>query len=200
LDDIEAMVDIHMEGFAGYRSTLLGRRFAATLMRWFIATPEALAILARREGAAVGFVTGAPFGYARQLNRHALPSAIVSLMLRPWLLVHPEVLKGISPKLRQLAARTPVRDTEDSPLSPAPTFSLVGIGVASASRGLGVAAHLMEVFEGDARKKGFERLRLSVRGDNHAAIRAYEKGGWILQEAKTSGYLLVFVKSLRSID
>jgi len=193
LRDLEAIVAIHREGFAGYRSSLLGVTFLNTIIGWFITSPEAAALVVFHDDRPAGFVYGAPTGYAGRLNRFVLPTAALSLLRRPWLLFHPEILKGIPAKARLLAGP---RRSDHGAAPGRAVFSLVGIGVASAFRGLGLAGRLMTAFEEEARRMGFEKLRLSVKRNNQAAINAYLKAGWVREERESSSDLWVYVRDL----
>jgi ribosomal-protein-alanine N-acetyltransferase len=53
------------------------------------------------------------------------------------------------------------------------------IAVASAERGSGIGAMLLDAVEQSARRQGLRRLRLEVRIDNRAAQRLYEHRGFL---------------------
>ncbi len=38
---------------------------------------------------------------------------------------------------------------------------------------------LLKEFEARARKEGFNKIHLTVKKDNHQAIKAYKRNGWI---------------------
>ncbi len=57
---------------------------------------------------------------------------------------------------------------------------LYSIAVDAAARGRGVATALLDDAEATARQRGASRLGLEVREDNTAAIRLYEKRGYVL--------------------
>lgn len=173
--DIPGIARIHIEGFAGYRSTLLGERFVAEVVSWFLAQPFSIVLVAEAGDRLAGFVFGAPVGYVGQLNRSVFPAAAMAILIRPWLLLRPVILQGIIGKLRQVAKARP----QQSSLVEEPAFSLVGIGVDSQFRGKGIAGILISCFEEEVAVRGFRRIRLSVKKDNIAALRAYEKAGWI---------------------
>lgn len=55
----------------------------------------------------------------------------------------------------------------------------VAIAVVPNQRGTGVGGALLRELLGTARLQGFEALSLSVRHDNHAAVRLYERSGFV---------------------
>lgn len=56
---------------------------------------------------------------------------------------------------------------------------LYSLAVAPAVAGQGVGARLLHAGEAAARFRGAEEMRLEVRADNHAAIRLYERRGYV---------------------
>ena len=58
---------------------------------------------------------------------------------------------------------------------------VLGLGVDRAYRGRGIGGALLERTLADARAKGFTRIELIVRADNHPAKRLYEKFGFAVE-------------------
>jgi ribosomal protein S18 acetylase RimI-like enzyme len=194
--DLEAITRIHMEGFEGYRSTLLGPSVVRRLYRWFILHPDAACFTAVCNGDVCGYVVGAPHGFARALIRYTLRHAAAAVILRPALWIKPSIWKGVAVKLLQLlGVRFGPRPASDAP--PQRHFALVGIGVDASRRGLGIAGGLMRVFEEAAARRGFPRMTLSVKRGNRAAQRAYEKSGWRIIQEDAFNDLLIFEKILK---
>ena len=55
----------------------------------------------------------------------------------------------------------------------------LGVGIAKRYRGMGWGSRLMTVTMGDARKRGFNEIRLEVRASNYNAIRTYTRLGFV---------------------
>jgi len=197
-EDLEAITRIHMEGFAGYRSTLLGRGVVRRLNQWFIVQSESICFTALADGNVCGYVVGAPAGFTQALTRYTFLHAAAALLCRPCLWLRPAILKGIVVKVLQVlgigfGAPRPTR-TEEPP--PGRDFALVGIGVDSRRRGLGIAGLLMKAFEGEAARRGFPRTSLSVKRGNLSALKAYEKSGWRIVHEDPFNDLFVYEKRL----
>ncbi|MEW6401535.1 MAG: GNAT family N-acetyltransferase [Chloroflexota bacterium] len=81
-----------------------------------------------------------------------------------------------------------------SALSPAPEnliqpgeIELTYIGVAPEARGQGLGKGLLEQFLFAAREQGYTRVTLSVETDNQAAVRLYEKAGFVITKTFHEG-------------
>lgn len=176
---IDDLARLHRAAFRGSMNARLGDGYARALIAWFRRGDERIALEAMRgDGEPIGYVLGAPVGYARRMNRDLARNAAGGLLRRPWLLVDREFRATLWSRLRLLVGFS--RAATAPPQLPEPTMSLVGIGVSSASRGEGVGSLLMAEFERRARALGMKSMRLSVRIDNAAAVRCYEKNGWRL--------------------
>lgn len=63
----------------------------------------------------------------------------------------------------------------------------LGVGIAKAYRGRGWGAKLMTATIKDAKKRGFNEIRLEVRASNYNAIRTYTRLGFVKIAYKTDG-------------
>ncbi len=194
--DIEEITLIHMQGFIGYRSTALGSRFVARLIRWFLTYPSAFGFVTIEGGRVSGYVFGAPLGYSPALTRSTLPAAATALLVRPWLILRSEIMGAILARLGQVVGWRQHRGMPSTPDEEVPTFSLVGIGVGAEYRGKGNAGLLMEAFEAEAARRGFRRLRLSVKRNNLSAQQAYLKSGWQRSGEEVDSDLYIYVKRI----
>jgi GNAT superfamily N-acetyltransferase len=75
----------------------------------------------------------------------------------------------------------PLRNTMGPTLGklPAPTMSLVAMGVSPAFRRAGVGHHLLDEFERRAVGMKMRSMHLSTESDNTAAQQFYERHGWL---------------------
>ncbi|MBQ9900827.1 MAG: GNAT family N-acetyltransferase [Clostridia bacterium] len=55
----------------------------------------------------------------------------------------------------------------------------LGVGIAKKYRGMGWGSRLMTATVNDAKKRGFNEIRLEVRASNYNAIRAYTRLGFV---------------------
>ncbi len=63
----------------------------------------------------------------------------------------------------------------------------LGVGIAARYRGMGWGARLMTATIDDARKRGFNEIRLEVRASNYNAIRTYTRLGFVKIAYQTDG-------------
>lgn len=192
--DLAAVVRIHMHVFPRYRSTLLGYSYVKAAYRWFTQAPQAFGFTACCGGEVVGFVTGTAGNYHRSQAKMLWPWLLLALLRRPWLLWHQSMLFALWFRLRNVLLGERTRSlTESGP--PVPMAVLLSIGVAPQFQGKGIAGGLIAVFEGEAIRRGFRRMRLSVFKENTSAHRAYEKAGWRREEAPELGGIL-YIKEI----
>jgi ribosomal protein S18 acetylase RimI-like enzyme len=63
----------------------------------------------------------------------------------------------------------------------------LGMGVQKEYRRLGVGTRLLERTIAEARKIGLERIELEVYASNAAAVKLYEKAGFVVERVKVKG-------------
>jgi ribosomal protein S18 acetylase RimI-like enzyme len=66
----------------------------------------------------------------------------------------------------------------------------MGMAVAKAHRGQGIGRRLMEAVIDKARRKGLEKIELSVYSTNLAAVALYESAGFVVEGKKLRGRLV----------
>jgi ribosomal protein S18 acetylase RimI-like enzyme len=172
---VRAVSDLHIQAVPDMHSARLGRRYVHAFLSWFATSATAIAYVAELEpGTVVGYVIGAPVGYAAVLNVDLAWVGLISVLRRPWMLLHRGVWGTLWARLGFVLGRSAANTTG----LPEPVMSLVGITVAPAAAGKGVGFALMKAFEERARAMQMASLRLSVYPDNRAARRLYERCGW----------------------
>jgi len=179
--DLPEVLAVHGEAFADAMNVRMGPAYLRVFFRWFLRAPRAVALVARVDGRVAGYVVGDRVGYQRALNLRLIPRALPALLLRPGLLLRPDIQAVIRARARLalgLAPASPPSAWPVAPPLPEPVISLVGIGVAGAARGRGVGAALMTAFEARARALGYRSARLSVYDDNERAHALYARAGW----------------------
>ncbi len=191
LDDV---VRVHREAFASYANARLGVRYARRFLQWFASREDTIALAAVDEtGAVLGYVTGARGAYGYPLSRAMRRVAGLSMLLRPWVLLDPRILRGVAARVR-LWRRPPSLAPELPAELVPPLVSLVAIGTSRHHRRAGVAAALVESFEESARKLGARTARLTVYKTNTPARSLYERRGW--QALDREGESLTYWKAL----
>lgn len=180
LEMIDSVARLHMTAFKGYTNTLIGIPYVRAFIRWFCETDEAIALCAiDSTNTPVGYVVGAPLGYTTDLNKKILWQAVIGILLRPWLVFNPRFRWIVTNKLRSLKEGGKHQSNE-TPILPSPTISLVGIGVHPEYRGKKIGYKLIREFESSVVEAQAKSMRLSVYSDNIAARKFYAKAGWQL--------------------
>jgi len=178
LEMVDSVAELHMTAFQGYTNTLIGMPYVRAFIRWFCQADDAIALCAiDKTNTPVGYVVGAPLGYATNLNKKILWPAVSGILMRPWLVFNTRFRWIVANKMRSLKNRGE-NQFNKTPMLPSPVISLVGIGVNPEARGQGVGQKLIAAFEFFAIETKSKSMRLSVYADNMAARTLYTKAGW----------------------
>ena len=186
--DIAQLAAVHKAAFPKSYSTLLGAAYRQKMLEWFLVSNRTFLFYAKNEaGEVVGYLGGITrdsamkTGSSSAMVQYSFNAALKGLMLHPWLLFHPEVLK----KYRFLAQNILQKIMGKKPSAPKTYVAaydkqvgLIVIGVKPAYFGKGVSTVLMREFERKALELGIPNLYLSVNPNNTRAVKAYEKNGW----------------------
>ena len=181
LDDI---VELHLDAFAGYLNTLLGRGYIKAFVTWFIRNKGTIALAAIDENQkVVGYGLCAPVGYSVRLNRDLCWGTAVQMLRRPWLFFNARVWFVLAERIKIIfGQRKNVRQTLKLP---EPSMSLVAIGVASTQRRSRIGQRLMQAVEGRARDLQMRSMVLSVYENATGSRSFYEQCGWRLYPTAT---------------
>jgi ribosomal protein S18 acetylase RimI-like enzyme len=121
-------------------------------------------------------------GSSTSMAQYSFKAMIKALILKPWLIFHPENLKRVPLIKKNILLKLglkkknklSVQSNEDF----VPFWGLVVIGVDPAFQGKGIGSLLLQEFEKLAKKDGVTRINLSVKKENSKAIKSYERNGW----------------------
>lgn len=174
---LDEIVELHMDAFAGYLNTLLGRGYIKAFVKWFTRNKGTIALVAvDDQQKVIGYALAAPKEYSVKLNRDLFWGTSVRTLMRPWLISNARFRNVLVQRLKSLIG---VRWNVSQMLElPEPSMSLVAIGVASAQRRSRIGERLIQAVEDEARKLQTRSLVLSVYEDATAARRFYEQCGW----------------------
>lgn len=191
---LDSVVEIHLAAFPDYMNTQLGRGYLHAFLHWFLGRQDTVALLASSEsGQVLGYAVGAPVSYGSELNRALLPSALLAVVAKPWILASPRIRRTAWQRIQSMFGRKEA--VKEKPLLPMHTLSLVSIGVDPQARGRSVGEQLMKAWEEGAKQIGCASLRLSVYPQNAGARRFYERNGWIpFQESVPEGHAMYYSK------
>ena len=179
LEDVDAVVDIHLAGMPGYFLSSLGRRFLSLYYREVVSSKLGISLVLARDGRVLGFATG-EFGpgkfYRRLLVRRGFVFAFYALgaiARRPKILVR---------MWRQVFERVEAPDSEK-------VARLASLGVVPEAEGRGYGLVLIAACIDEIRRRGGSAVVLEVLKDNPSLIQAYERMGFAVtrQSAKSTG-------------
>lgn len=198
--DLGELATLHASAFPDSFSTRLGKPFLIRSFQWYLADSRCFLFhLRNRENTMVGYcggmesVPGQP-GSTSSMIQFAFHEALRGIVIRPWLLLHPELRANWPLVVRNLARRlrlNPSRSNRPSDITapPLPTpqkrIGLVVIGVSPQNRKQGLGQHLLQEFERRARERNAHEVYLTVREENLQARKAYEKSGWKVNSVRS---------------
>lgn len=197
--DLPEIAKCHQQAFPGSFSSGLGNSFLKKNFLWYLQHPDAFLLLARNsENKVIGYAGGllvhehSTHGSSTSMMQFAFREAVLAIIIRPWLCLHPEmfpnyrlILKNIRLKLFPVSESL-LKQTATQPSTR--SLGLVVIGTNRASRGTGIGSSLLQAFEKKGLELNAERLHLSVKKSNVAAIKAYERNGWEISAEKGNNF------------
>jgi ribosomal protein S18 acetylase RimI-like enzyme len=190
---VAEIISIHMEAFKGYMNVMLGYSYNTAFFKWFVNNETIHLIGLNDEGSISGYVVGAALGYQKALTKTLLPTVVLELIKRPWILLHWKVDKAIWTRFKGLFHKD-TNTIEIPPIYDRRIISMVAIGVSQSTMNKGLALLLEKEFIKQARIMGFNFARLSVYQRNIRARRFYEKLGWETENASMD--IIVYFKKI----
>ena len=191
-NDLRAIAKCHRAAFPESLSSKLGLNYCMKMLSFYLDDDRGVIFHLEDGGEIPGYCGGlrnkvpGRHGSATSMTQHTFRSLVFNLMIRPWLIFHPEIRANVPLIIKNIRLRFSGRKSKRNPTPPAqnkefiPSMGLVVIGVLPEYQGKGYGSLLLREFEARARKEGFRKIHLSVHKDNHQAIKAYERNGWVV--------------------
>ncbi|MDA8819498.1 GNAT family N-acetyltransferase [Schleiferiaceae bacterium] len=202
LKDLEDIAICHQSAFPKALASRQGRKFVSKMLEWYIVSDRGTLFHLRDASKVVGYV-GAIYvpepgliGAASSITQYAFKSFITSILIRPWLFLHPDVLRRVGFIFKNLSAKLGLKKDLGNLESDSEDFKshlgLVVIGVERTMQGKGVGARLMN-FLAHMAKEDFKvnRLLLTVAKSNKKALKSYQSNGWTIRKDEGDHYQLV---------
>jgi len=177
VNDVNAVVKVHLSSFQGFFLTFLGRQFLSELYAGIVVDSTGIAFVYREESCVLGFVAGTsqPAGfYSHLLHRRWWRFALASLI---------PILKNplIIPRLLRAFSRNHAEDVHEN------CATLMSIAIAPEAQGRGMGQALVQVFLQESARRDVKQVNLTTDAlDNEAANRFYQKLGFTLQQVFTT--------------
>ena len=203
--DLLQVANCHLAAFPHSLASALGQRYAAGMLSWYLSTDKTFLFHIEDEtGRCAGYCGGMisdgslGTGSASGMAQHTFRAAVWAFVAHPWVLFHPEV-RAKWPLLRKnllmklgLRRRVHFSSEQKEKMAKEPQVGLVVIGVDPTYQGKGYGSALLKEFERRAVEVyGIRKLQLTVRADNAAAIRAYERNGWSLDSERGGSVCMI---------
>lgn len=187
LNDIPGVARLYEEVFGDHFLGHMGQKFLRLFCLQFVNSSTNYGYVAKCEEKPVGFILASidssPFNKFYRQNFMVLALIVIKKYLTD-AYVRKNITKRLSNIFVALTTLLP-SSPKESKVNRGNTLSqarLLGIGVDSNYRGLGVADKLTNYFCADMKKKGLKQVGLSAVPWNERAINFYKKDGWIEDE------------------
>lgn len=170
INDVDAIVDIHIDAFKGFFLTSLGPEFLKFYYSCFVNSDETVTMVAEEDGTIYGFAaaTMKSKGFnSRLIKNNLLSFGVLSLKM---LFTTPDALLRLVKNLTKKGEG--VEDNEDY-------AELYSIGVNKAAQGKGVGKKLLATSELEMKVSGVKRVSLTTDYDhNEQALGFYHSMGY----------------------
>lgn len=205
--DLEKIAVCHISAFPDSLSSKMGLSYLKKMIEWYLADEKRFLFHIEENGKCAGYCGGMihdgtqTSGSASGMIQYSFNEAVISILLRPWLLFHKEIIskytlitKNIKKRFKNKKNTVSTDQRKKAYLKIEPSVGLVVIGVSSEFQGKGYGTLLLQEFENRAKEMNYKLINLTVRNDNTQAIKAYERNGWI--RSKLSGNSLEMYKNI----
>jgi len=200
--DLIKIAQCHKKAFSKSLSSKLGLRYCIKMLSFYIEDKRGVLFHIVEKEAVSGYCGGLMnrvpglSGSATSMTQHAFNYLVLNLIIRPWLVLHPEIRNNLPLIRRNIKLKLFKRSGKKGSISGKhavefiPSMGLVVIGVSPEYQGNGYGSLLLKEFELRARKEGFRKTHLSVHKDNLKAITAYKRNGWVVgKEGRSDLYM-----------
>lgn len=201
--DLTKIAKCHQAAFPESLTSEIGTDFVTNMFKWYLSGSNKFLFWVEKDKVCVGYCGGYiidgsdAYGASSGMTQFGFNSAIKALLVRPWLIFHPEIRKrlpfivtNLKRKLKRLfkksqpkpiVVRQPINEIKSG---------LVVIGVHPQQHGKGLGSLLQQAFEERSKAMGAGKMELSVRKNNQKAIRSYERNGWQITGSEGPSYLM----------
>jgi len=200
--DLIKIAQCHKKAFSKSLSSKLGLRYCIKMLSFYIEDNRGVLFHIIEGDTVTGYCGGLMnrvpglHGSATSVTQHTFRSLVLNILIRPWLVFHPEIRMNFPLIIKNLKLRLFGLDSRETANIQAqnkefvPSMGLVVIGVSPDHQGKGFGSLLLREFELKAQKEGFPQMHLSVRRSNSQAIAAYKKNGWQIGKEGPEEYMM----------
>lgn len=190
IGSLNRIAKCHISSFPKSLSSKLGIGFVTDILGWYLSSPNNFLFFLVENKIVVGYCGGylkdgsENYGAASGMTQVGFNSAFYSLIKKPWLFFHldlvkkyPFVFKNIIRKfgfLKEEPLHKEIKDFDFDNL----ICGLVVIGVHPKFRKKGIGSKLLNEFEIQAKERGANLISLTVKKNNENAIASYLKNNY----------------------
>jgi len=204
LKDLDIISICHIAAFPDSITSKLGVKVVSQMLSWYMSGSNKFLFWVEENEKCIGYCGGYiidgsdKYGAASGMMQTSFDEIAMALMKKPWLLFHPEILKKatfiLRNTLRKLGLKkekaqqaSPTIENMNNPL----TAGLIVIGVLPDLQKKGVGSFLQDEFERKSKEMGAKQLQLSVKSQNHTAIKSYKRNGYeiVCQDKSSLGMI-----------
>ncbi len=190
-EDLINIAKCHISAFPKSFSSKLGIKYCQKMLEWYLSTNKAFLFHIEENKKCIGYCGGIindgtlSTGSSSAMTQYSFNQGVKSLLLRPWLFFHKEMIKNYRFLLKNILMKFRVKKVNNTfrekKNKKNPSIGLVVIGVDKKQHSKGYGSILLQEFEKRATLLNISTINLSVKANNKKAIRAYKKNGWIIQ-------------------
>lgn len=194
--DLTRLAQCHRAAFPNALSSVMGQQYVEKMLEWYLVDDRAFIFFVEEDHQCVGYCGGFKFdgtervGSASSMIQHSYHQAVRTFLTRPWLFFHPEFIpkyklaaKNVWRRLKSILGITEKIKPKPRELPP-PHTGLIVIGVHPGVQGKGYGSLLLQEFERVSISLGYKMMMLTVRTDNHQAIKSYLRNGWKITQVE----------------
>ena len=187
--DLKQIALCHRSTFPKSFSSKLGQKYCEKMFEWYLSTDKAFLFHLIENNNCIGYCGGIindgtlSCGSSSAMTQYSFNQAIKSLLVRPWLLFHKEMIKNYAFLLKNISVKLGIKKlnrtkTSKEQLKKEPYVGLVVIGVNPNEHNKGYGRILLQAFEKKASALKISKITLTVKATNIKAIKAYKRNGW----------------------
>ena len=189
LFDLQLIAECHQKAFPNSVTTLLGKHFISEMFKWYLLVENRFLYCIIENEICMGYFGGyvvTPLelsGSGSGMAQSGFYAAVISILKKPYLLFHPEIVKRYVFICKNILFRIFYLFTKNRIANQLSVVSdlnarLVVIGVHPDFQGKEIGSILIKKFEFVCNESQVKTAGLSVHEDNKAAIHFYKKNGW----------------------
>lgn len=195
--DLTNIVKCHKSAFPNALSSQMGTPFILKMMEWYVTSKRGVLFhIENKNNEIIGYCGGiitkkkGLHGAVTSISQYSFNTFLLSFIVRPWLIFHPENFKKITLIKKNILLKFGLYKTLETINKEEfrPFMGLIVIGLKKEYQGKGIGSILLNEFESRAKNDiDIDKISLSVKPSNLNAIKSYSKNGWETgKQTKTS--------------